>query len=604
MKNMRVSAKLIVSFLIVIILATIVGAIGIVGMSQLSSAQNALYSENLLAVEAMGNLRELFANEGNAIRTMILHRDNTERIRTTMAQFAEFDRIADENFASYELTIVDQSLEGAFLTARQTWLTEYASLKNRTFGLINEGRFDEAYELYTTEGAAIIAPITSGLEESARINHEWAVTSHTEGDLLASRLTIIQIAVLVATIAISLFLALYISRLISRPLGTLSAFMNRAGTTGDISISPEDAKIISAYSEVKDEIGQAIKDSVKFVDHVTHISSDLETISGGDLTIDVKRLSEKDTMGNSLHSMVDNLNNMFSNIQSSTSQVSVGSKQVADGAQTLAQGSTEQAASIEQLSASIGEIARKTKENAETADRTAKLSATIKESALKGSNQMDDMIMAVKDINEASQSISQIIKTIDDIAFQTNILALNAAVEAARAGQHGKGFAVVAEEVRNLASKSAEAAKDTGVMIQNSMGKAKLGTQIAGDTAESLKDIVTGITESSQLVSGIAEASEEQSQGITQINIGIDQVAQVVQQNSATAEESAAASEEMSGQSSVLEELVSRFKLKNTGDFSKLPGMVPGISQFSEHSRPEQENFAHLNIQNSSFGKY
>jgi len=237
-----------------------------------------------------------------------------------------------------------------------------------------------------------------------------------------------------------------------------------------------------------------------------------------------------------------------------------GSKQVADGAQSLAQGSTEQAASIEQLSSSIAEIAEKTKVNAATTDRTSKLSAKIKENAEKGSRQMDDMIKAVKEINEASHSISKIIKTIDDIAFQTNILALNAAVEAARAGQHGKGFAVVAEEVRNLASKSAEAAKDTGGMIQNTMDKAELGFRIAGETAASLSEIVSGINESSQLIAEIASTSEQQSLGIGQINVGIDQVAQVVQQNSATAEQSAAASEEMSGQSDILMQLIAQFR--------------------------------------------
>jgi methyl-accepting chemotaxis protein len=178
---------------------------------------------------------------------------------------------------------------------------------------------------------------------------------------------------------------------------------------------------------------------------------------------------------------------------------------------------------------------------------------------------MNEMTSAVKDINQASQSIGKVIKVIDDIAFQTNILALNAAVEAARAGQHGKGFAVVAEEVRNLAAKSADAARETGTLIANSTEKAELGSRIAGETAASLAEIVSGISESNQFINEIAQSSEQQSSGIEQINSGISQVAHVVQQNSATAEESAAASEEMNGQSSMLEGLISRFKLRNEG---------------------------------------
>ena len=176
---------------------------------------------------------------------------------------------------------------------------------------------------------------------------------------------------------------------------------------------------------------------------------------------------------------------------------------------------------------------------------------------------MDEMMGAVKEINQASQSIGKVIKVIEDIAFQTNILALNAAVEAARAGQHGRGFAVVAEEVRSLAEKSADAAKDTSSLIESSIDKASLGVRIAGETAESLADIVAGINESSQLIAQIAKSSGEQSLSMNQLNTSIDQVAQVVQQNSATAEESAAASMEMSSQSNLLYDLISRFKLKD-----------------------------------------
>jgi methyl-accepting chemotaxis protein len=238
------------------------------------------------------------------------------------------------------------------------------------------------------------------------------------------------------------------------------------------------------------------------------------------------------------------------------------SGQVAAGSQNLAQGSTEQAASVEELSSSVLEVAQKTKENAAMAEKAAMLANDIKISAEKGSNQMNEMMTAVKDINDSSHNISKVIKSIDDIAFQTNILALNAAVEAARAGQHGKGFAVVADEVRNLAAKSAEAAKDTEGLISDSIEKADLGSRIADETAASLMEIVAGIDESSRLMVEIAKSSEEQSDDIVQINKGIEQVAHVTQQNAATAQQSAATSQEMNGQSAMLQNLVSRFEKK------------------------------------------
>jgi len=262
---------------------------------------------------------------------------------------------------------------------------------------------------------------------------------------------------------------------------------------------------------------------------------------------------------------------LVSNIEEVSASFVSSSKQIANGSQALAQGSTEQAASIEELSASIHDIAQKTKENAVKAERAAALANTIKGNAEKGNMQMSEMTAAVQEINAASQNISKVIKAIDDIAFQTNILALNAAVEAARAGQHGKGFAVVAEEVRNLAAKSAEAAKDTGGLIANSMEKAELGAKIADETAASLYEIVSGINESSQIVGEIATSSEEQSIGIDQINLGIDQVSQVVQQNTATAQESAAASAEMNDKSNQLESLVNQFKSKYGDDILSLP---------------------------------
>ncbi|MDR0468342.1 MAG: methyl-accepting chemotaxis protein [Peptococcaceae bacterium] len=322
--------------------------------------------------------------------------------------------------------------------------------------------------------------------------------------------------------------------------------------------------LVPNTSEIGRLTGALIQTKSELKKYIGDISDKLHNIAGGNLNlqVDIDYIGDFSPIKKSLVTILDSLNNTISQINTASQQVSSGTRQISDGAQTLAQGSTEQASAVEQLSASIAEIADKTKTNAGSASRAASLADTIRDSAEKSSRHMDEMTSAVQEINQASLDIGKVIKVIDDIAFQTNILALNAAVEAARAGQHGKGFAVVAEEVRNLAAKSAEAAKDTGSLIQNSIEKAELGSRIATETATSLAEIVSGINESNQLFGEIARSSEEQSVGIAHINIGIDQVAQVVQQNSATAEESAATSEEMSGQSSMLMDLIAQFKLK------------------------------------------
>ncbi|MDR3601718.1 MAG: methyl-accepting chemotaxis protein [Desulfosporosinus sp.] len=317
------------------------------------------------------------------------------------------------------------------------------------------------------------------------------------------------------------------------------------------------------HAKIKDALNNTIS---TLYSYVTEISTVLTEMADGDLNVEI----EKDYRGDfapikkSLNNIITSLNEVLSDMHNASGQVAAGARQVSDSAQALSQGSTEQASSIEELTASMEEISTQTKLNATNATQANELALAAKEGAIKGNQQMQGMLKAMDDINESSGNISKIIKVIDEIAFQTNILALNAAVEAARAGQHGKGFAVVAEEVRNLAARSANAAKETTALIEGSIKKVEGGTKIANDTAAALNQIVEGVTKATNLVGEIATASNEQALGINQVNQGILQVSDVVQTNSATSEESAAASEELSSQAELLREQVSRFKLRKT----------------------------------------
>ncbi len=408
----------------------------------------------------------------------------------------------------------------------------------------------------------VLAPINLG-----RTGKPWSIMLKVHKDIVlasvhkleqemsaeSTKNTIWQIGVGIG-ISVLAMIALWISaRSLATPIRK-AADLAQAIQEGDLSQR--------LRHESSDEVGELSKALDSMADSLQGQVTLAERISQGDLDLDVRLASNRDQLGLALQRMVNTLNKLVSELQNGAEQISGNAGQVSALSQDLSSGATESASAITEISATMTQMAAQTKMSAENAQRANHLSVAAEQSAHGGNALMEDLMVAMQEIDRSGKDITNIIKAIDEIATQTNLLALNAAIEAARAGQHGRGFAVVADEVRNLAARSAEAAKRTASLIAESSQRTVKGMELADKTASALGDIVTGAAEVSSLVADIASASSEQASGIEQVSLGISQIDEITHQNSANSENCSAAAQELTSQAEQLNHLVRQFKVK------------------------------------------
>ncbi len=561
-KNLKIRSRMLISYFIIVFLLLIVGITSIVMLNQSSQRLQQFYDLQFKTVSlAMDARRTVFSARGNILSCIVEYSDAA--YSNASSDFDYLYTLIDDLKEIEEKSAGSSQNGSSQLSEVEAKLNQASAYLPQILDLAAQQKDEESLELYKSNYKPHMdssRDILANLCETAEAN---ALANLEKSRQLARIADVIVIALIAAAVVVSVILALFMSDSVRKPVEEMRQVAARI-CKGDMSVA------IAYHSG--DELGEMADNMRHMTETVKVLISDInycmKELAQGNFTVKSKNpeayVGDYSNILHAMRAMKSSMSETLSRIESAANQVNAGGDQVSSGAQALAQGATQQASSVEELAATIQDVSKQVESTASHARTAKKENEQSHQQIGVCFSDMESLLNAMNKIETHSSEISKVIKTIEDIAFQTNILALNAAVEAARAGAAGKGFAVVADEVRNLASKSAEASKSTATLIEDTVKAVKEGLDLSHETSQALQIVVESSQKVLDAVGLIAGAAEEQTASISQISTAVDQISSVVQTNSATSQESAAASEELSSQANVLKELIGRFRLEDS----------------------------------------
>ena len=557
LKKMKVEKKLKYCFALVIFVASISGVLGLLMILRSDIQYSNALVDNGFSQGEIGIFSTYLNKEPSIVREMILQEDSAALLESEM----ELDEIQAKTDAAFEVMYqnCNSPEEKEFIAIIEETLPQYRSIFKQVEEMAIANRNDEAFELLLAEGKPTLKKLTDAVEALIDLNVEM-------GNEVSSNLTIqtyILISVMILVIVVAAFISMrfagFVAKLFAEPIIMVK------NASAELAKGNLDIKLERMYPDEIGDMTDSFKEAAETLQmYINELSRGLGEVANGNFNIstDVEFKGDFKALDVAIVQITDSLSQTLGQIREASEQVALGSAQMAESAQSLAEGATDQAGAVEELTATIQNITEAVVGSSEKADESHRNAEAFEIEAEKSNEDIKSLNQAMERINDTSKEIAKIIAAIEDIASQTNLLSLNASIEAARAGEAGKGFAVVADQIGKLAADSAASAINTKRLIENSIQEIEHGNEITTKATAAIESVIGGIKMLAESTKEISELSVSQADAMKQLEMGVEQIAEVIQSNSAAAEETSATSEELSAQSTSLEDLVGQFKLK------------------------------------------